>query len=140
MPDRHLWYRHAQKTITLTGASGLGAVGTVPVFTITGRVMVTATSIFCTTDLTEAGATAAITFGVAASTGLFVASPTGGATDIDAGKFWLSTAPGAGISTTLTNKFISENPILTVATQNVTGGVLVFDMFYVPLTDGAKLV
>ncbi len=140
MPDRHLWTRHSTKTITFDGTAGNGAVGTVTVFTITGRVIVTHWTVFCTDSLTEAGATASMSYGTAANTTLLTADATGGPTAIDVGEFWVDASPLAveTLSATM-QKAISEDTILTIGTQNVTGGTLVFDVLYIPLTDGARL-
>ena len=73
MPDRHLWTRHSTKTITFTCAAAAGAVGTVAVFTVTGRGLVHYTSVFCTTLLTESGVTATISYGTAGDVDAFIA-------------------------------------------------------------------
>lgn len=139
---------HVRKTITFTGAAGAGAVGTVTVFTITGRVWVQSLSAFCTTDLTEAGATATIECGHAGDTDAFIAQTT--ATAIDTNEWWNGTTPAsggytqpdsltAGYQTTARNKLLSANVILTIGTQNVTAGVIIFDAWYKPITDDGSL-
>lgn len=148
MPDRHLWIRHASKQITFAGGTGTGAAGTVTVFTLTGRVYIHQMTAFCVTDLAVSGA-ATMTFGVAADTDAFGASITASAWD--AGEWWTaSTGLGAGAATysaaagsdataSMLNKAVSTNPILTISTADITGGVIVVDAFYTPLTDGARL-
>src|SRR3989304_3840546 len=49
----------ASKTIAFTGAANLGAIGNVPLFTVTGEVVVEKLVPFCTEDL--AGATGTLT-------------------------------------------------------------------------------
>ena len=148
MPDRHLWTRHSTKTITFAGGTGTGAAGTVAVFTITGRVLVHWTSVFCTTLLTESGATATISYGTAGDVDAFIAATD--AVTIDADEWWTAAAPAAGSKSPLEiltgglvvsqgAKLLSESTIFTVATADVTGGVVVVDHFYTPLTDGARL-
>lgn len=148
MPDRHLWRRHSTKTITFDGTAGGGAAGTeVTVFTITGRVHVCEIGAFCTTDLTTTGA-ATIELGVTADTDAFIAQTV--ATTIDANEWWASATPNAGAATQGQNpnagattaamdKFASTNIVLTIGTADVSTGVIVFDVIYDPLTDGARL-
>lgn len=151
MPDRHLWTRHSTKTITFTGAAGLGEVdapSTVNVFTITGRVLVHAVTQFCTDDLVSAGG-GTLVYGVTGDTDAFIGTTT--ATDIDANEWWQAASPPAADAATLGDsvtggnttsqrlKAISGNMFLTVGTADITGGVIVFDVIYTPLTDGARL-
>ena len=88
----------ARKTITFTGAANLGAIGAVPLFTLTGQAIIDRIVARCTTDL--AGATATLALGVTGSTSLLIGATT--ATGIDNGMFWLSTSPTAnGLATAL---------------------------------------
>src|SRR3990167_10262985 len=80
-------------TVTFTGAANLGEVGAVPLFTVTGEVLIERIVPFCTVNLTEAAPTATLALGVTGSTGLFIAATT--ATDIDANTFWVDTGPDA---------------------------------------------
>ena len=140
---RELEWKTAFATITFTGATGLGAVGTVLVFTVTGVVITDRIFPFCTVDLTEAAATATIALGIPASTAGIIAATT--ATAIDVNEFWLSTTPAtavdqaaAGITRTW---FLADTTInCTVATQNVNGGTLEFWLRYMPLSVGATVV
>lgn len=149
MPDRHLWTRHSQKTITFTGAAGGGAAGTVTVFTLTGRVIVHYVTAYCTADLTTTGA-ATIEFGVTADTDTFIVQTVATAIDVD--EWWGDATPAAGsvvvsipastvdgIGSAQSFKTLSTNPLLTIGTADVNGGSIVFDIFYTPLTDGARL-
>ena len=131
----------ARKTITFTGAAGLGAVGAVPLFTTTGQVFIERLVPFCTTLLTEAGATATLALGVTGSTSLFIAATT--AVDIDANEFWVDTAPdaaGVALPAALIAIAINANIIGTVAAQNVNSGVIDFTVYWRPLSSGATLV
>lgn len=87
--------RRATKTVTFTGATGLGEVGSVPLFTVTGEVIVERIVPFCSTSLTVTGGvgTASMQLGVTGATNLFVA--TTDPTAIDAGEFWVDATPDA---------------------------------------------
>lgn len=130
--------RAPDKTITFTGAAGAGAVGAVTVYTITGRVaIIFFPPPFCTTGLTEAGATATVALGTASATGGVLTAAN--AVDIDTNEWWTDPI-SAGIASTFGEKPLSENLIITVGAQNVNGGVLVFQgIYYIPLTSGAGL-
>ena len=127
------------KTITFDGTANLGAVGAVPIYTITGQVQVVTFVPYCTVNLGEAAPTATIALGVTGATTLFIAATT--ATDIDAGEFWIDTTPDAnGIAVPVEEKdiAITSNIIGTVAAQAVNAGAIRFDIAYFPLsTDGA---
>lgn len=145
MPDRHLWQRHTSKAVTFANAAGQGAQGTVTVFTITGRVWVHLISAHCTTDLT--GTNAVVELGTAADADAFIAQTT--ATGIDAGEWWTGATAVAGVDGPLKptdssvpsqmDMLLAQNVIVTVTTADLTAGVIVFDVIYTPLTDGARL-
>ena len=133
--------QRAIKTITFTGGAGLGAVGNVPLFTVTGSVRILSILPRCTTDL--AGATATLALGVTSNTALFIAATT--ATDIDAGEIWVDTAPDAnGVALPAALKDIAINDddeiVGTVAVAAITGGVLEIVVEYVPASSGASVV
>jgi hypothetical protein len=136
----HIQAVQVRKTLTLDGAAGTGAQGAVPLFTVTGRVEVLTLVPYCSTN--GAGASATIALGVTGSTSLFLGTTT--VTDIDAGKFWLDTSPaevgGFAIPAALKNIAILANIIATVATADATGGVIEFNLWYRPLSDGAMVV
>lgn len=123
------------KTITFDGAAGNGAVGTVPVGTVTGSVLITQAAIRCKTDL--AGATATVALGTAANTTGLVTTTTG--TDIDSGEFWQDATPEAGISPAIVDKAVTGNLIITVGTAAVTAGVLEIVIYYLPLSDDGNI-
>ena len=128
-----------RKTITFTGAANLGAVGAVPLFTITGKVIVLSISGLCTVNLTEAAPTATLALGVTGSTSLFIAATT--ATGIDVDEFWVSTTPtaaGIALPAACQNIVISADIIGTVAAQAVNAGAIDMTVWYRPITtDGA---
>lgn len=128
-----------RKTVTFTGAAGLGAAGAVSLFTVTGRVQVLAIVPYCSTNLTETGGTATLALGVTGSTALFIAAT--GATGIDAGEFWVDTTPdaaGVAIPAACKDIAIAADIIATVADATINAGVIDFDVWYRPLSaDGA---
>lgn len=132
--------QRTSKSVTFTGASGLGAVGTVTYFNVTGEVLIERIVPYCSVDLTEAGATATCILGVTGSTSLFIGSTN--ATTIDAGEFWVSTTPtanGIALPATMQNIVITDNVILTVGAQNVNGGALRIDVIWRPLSSDGLL-
>lgn len=130
-----------RSTITFTGAAGAGAIGIVTVFTITGRIWLKHLSVFCTASLTESAPTSDISLGTASVANNLITSATGGVTAIDAGLFWAGATPLALIQeTALTvDVLVSENIILTVSGADVTGGVLIIDAWYEPISDNGRL-
>ena len=134
--------RHVRKTVTFTGAASAGQAATnVSVFDITGRVFIHRFEIFCTTSLTEGGATAQVSFGTGNISTKFV-----GATDsvnIDVNEWWVDTSPTVDAETLtggMLNQVVSVNIILRNTTQDTDGGVLVIDAYYEPSTDDGALV
>ena len=129
------------KTITFTGAAGAGEVGTVSVFTISGGIIVVEEIAGrVTTNLT--GATATVALGVTGQTSLFIGATTATGL-VTTAALWASTAPTAGgiaLPAATKQELIDANVIITVATANVTGGVLEIDVVWRPLTAGATLV
>jgi len=141
---------HVRKTVTFTGAAGLGvSPGTVALFTLTGRVEVRRVSAFCTTLLAVTG-TPALTMGTAIDVDAFIALTT--ATDIDANEWWTAATPATGsksplevftggLVTSQASKLLNESIILDLTTAtSVDSGVIVFDVWYRPVTDNGRLV
>ena len=129
----------ATKTITFTGAASLGAVGAVPIFTLSGQVLVTRITGFVLTDL--AGATATLALGVTGSTSLFIGATTA-TSMLAAAPIWVSTTPTAtaiALPAGVQNFVIAANIIGTVATAAVSSGVLRIDVEYIPLSAGGSL-
>lgn len=128
--------QRVSKTVTFTGAAGLGAVGNLPLFTLTGQVLLQAVVPFGVTTLV--GAAATIALGVAGSTSLLIAATV--ATTITTGLYWLTTTPiiGLAVPALLTNVAINASIVGTIAVAAITGGVLRVDVLYLPLSaDGA---
>lgn len=131
-----------KKTITFDGGTpnaigdfdGSGNPATV--FTVTGEVML---KVFghCTTLLD--GASATLELGIAGNTAALIAQTT--ATDVDADEIWIDTAPST--VETLPNYSVLVNGtdvILTVATANITSGVIDFYGYYVPISSDGRVV
>lgn len=132
------YLRRAEKTITFTGAAGLGAQGAVPIFTVTGQVIVVALAPFCTVNLV--GASATLSLGVTGATTLFIASTT--AADIDADEFWIDATPDAsGIALPAATKdiAIATNIIGTVGTADITAGAIRFVCYWMPLSSNGNV-
>ncbi len=139
-----------QRTSTWTFVAGTtGAVAAHTVFTITGRVFVDLITAFCTTTLTSGG-TPAITLGSASALAGFLLAPTGGAPGIVANDWWLTAVTPqlvggptsvvtGGTVTSARYKVLAEDIVLDIPVATVTGGVLVFDVWYTPITSGAGL-
>lgn len=129
----------ASKTIAFTGAANLGAIGNVPLFTVTGEVLINAIVAFCTEDL--AGATATLALGVTGATALFIAATTG--TDIDLGEFWVDTVPdpnGVALPAAVKEIVITDNIVGTVATAAISDGTIRWDCYWRPLSSDGLVV
>ncbi len=127
------------KTITFTGAAGLGAIGAVPLFTIVGQVNIKKIAGYVLTNL--AGATATLALGVTGSTALFIAA-TLATNMITTTAIWMTATPTAGglaIPAACKDIDIDANIIGTVAAAAVSAGVLRIDVEYLPLSAGASL-
>ena len=132
----------SSKTLTFTGAANLGANGTTAtLFTVTGEILVVALVPFCTTLLTESGATATIALGVTSSAALFIAATN--SVELDANEFWVDTAPdanGIALPAALKDIAITDNIIVTSAGgTNTNGGVVRFSLYWMPLSDNATV-
>jgi len=137
--------KHGRATLTFNGTT-VGDVGTDVVFTTTGRVRVHMLSAYCTTVL--AGATATLQLGTTGDIDAFIAITT--ATDVAIDEWWTAAVPAAGsksplkvetggLVTSQVDKLVNENIILTVGTAAITSGVVVFDVWYEPITDNGAL-
>jgi hypothetical protein len=127
------------KRITFTGAAGLGATGTIPLFTVTGQALVCVIAA-CSVNL--AGATATHKVGNSGSTARYQAQVT--ATNIIAGDtIDLSGEVSAGTAVGKTPNqlaFNAESIIATIATAGITAGVLDYYCVWFPLSDDALVV
>ena len=131
---------HATKTIAFDGSAGNGAVGDVTVFTITGRVWLLGIMAFCTEDLAEGGATATISLGTASIDSALIAGTT--AVDIDNNEWWATATPTGEldqIEAIQVDVLLSANIVITITSQAVSNGTIIFDAYYIPITSNGAL-
>ena len=135
----------ASKTITFDGTAALGQAATaVPVFTLTGEVLIEYMIAFCTTSLTEAGATAQISLGVVGNVGLFVSA--GQPIDIDQNEFWTAADPtavgGVAVPAAMLDILIANgaNIIADPTTDDTSGGVIEFTALWRPVSSDGLVV
>jgi len=130
---------HVRKTITFADAVGEGRVGTnVTIFTITGRVALHNITAYCTTNCAKNGA-ATMSLGTASAVAAFIAATD--PTAIDADEWWEGTTPAAGVGDAIlsASQPVSEDIAVVPATDDISGGVIVFDGWYDPITDDGAL-
>lgn len=131
-----------RKRITYTGGAGAGQSGSpVPIFTISsGGSAWVSIGAHVATSLT--GATATIALGVTGSTSLFIAATTATGLTTSAANWVDATPDAAGIAVPAALKDIQVDAdiINTIATANVTGGVIDYVLMYVPVTPGTTFV
>ena len=131
----------ASKVVTFAAGVGTGAVGVVPLFTVTGAVAFNLTAI-CTVILaTEAGAT--ISVGTPGAVAGIIGVTTG--VDIDAGDIWFAAAPATVLDTmanALLEFVIGDGADIQadVLVDDINTGVIEFRCFWTPLTVGASVV
>ncbi len=128
--------RHARSTVVFSDTSG-----TVTVFTITGRVNILSLTAFCTDTLVEDGAVASIELGGATDLDAFIVQTN--PSDISVNEWWADANPVGGVKqmdALQIDVMTDENLILTiVGGTDLNSGTLVFDVFYLPLTDNGLL-
>lgn len=124
----------ASKTFTYTGAANLGAVGNVPLFTVTGTVIIENILAVCLTNM--AGATATQALGVTGATALFIAA-TVMTTLTTAAPIWTSTTPATGgqaVPAAMKGTVAAANIVGTVAVAAISAGVIRYDVFWRPVS------
>ncbi len=131
-----------RKTVTFTGASNLGAIGDVDLFTVTGEIMVVALIPKCTSNLVENGSSTLMSLGITTGVALFIAATE--PEDINANYIWTAVAPtlsGIALPAALKDIVVAGdvNDILaTIVGDTITGGVLECTLLWRPVsTDGA---
>ena len=132
--------RHVRFSKTFADSSGNGAVGDVVIFTITGRVWVVGLTAFCTDGLSEGGATATVQLGTPARDGLLIAVVN--AVDIDTNEWWTDGTPVSELDQMDADQvdvLLSANIVVKVTSQAVSGGTVVFDCWYIPVTSNGAL-
>ncbi|MBA4181989.1 MAG: hypothetical protein C0506_15465 [Anaerolinea sp.] len=152
IPSANNQLRHVRKTITFTGGAGAGAVGTVTVFTITGRVLVDTLTIFATTGLTGTGFAVFSVGGAGAASAQSAywvdqCDPNTVATNdwVASGGAVTNSGIAGAVSTNPSNGphsgpvALSSDLQITVIDDTITAGVLVFDCWYKPISDDGAL-
>lgn len=136
--------RAPTKTITFDGSSGLGLVNTnTTIWTITGRVAMT--YLGCYVDTTVAGGVnASLQMGVTGNTAAMKAVTQITAIPLTATYIWDSNGARGydalnTVSLSTPYALLSADVILRTTVATITSGVLVFDCYYLPLTDGGGL-
>ena len=128
------------KDMTFTAVATLGAIGAVPLFTITGQVFVLRTSGYVLTDCVGASGTLAL--GVTGSTSLFIAA-TAVAQLVTTTPNWNTTTTTAGGGLLVAGSkeaLIGADVIATVATTDFSAGKIRFTVIYIPFSTDGKLV
>lgn len=144
-PLQDSWGIPVEKTMTFAGGTtndpgdhdGTGNPATL--FTVTGSVRFRLMAV-CTTII--AGASATIEVGTTKSTANIIAQTT--ATNIDADEIWHDASPDNNVETAAT---IVENVlgggqdiIQTIATANITSGVILYIVRYLPFSKDGKII
>lgn len=130
---------HARKTVTFANSTG-----DVPVFDRTGRVRITHLTAFCTDGIVEDGDVTGIELGTTADRNVLMTTinPSLVATN----EWWVD---GSAVSQSIQmganqiDVLISSNIIITITLGGGTdldSGTIVFDVWYVPVTDDGRLV
>ena len=138
-------FKRASFSITFTGAAGFGlAADVITAFTTTGEVALVYLVPYTVQTLTQNLGTPTLALGVTNSNALFIAATT--ATTLATGEFWTESTGGgtanAGIAlpAALKDIVITSNAILTVGgTNNINGGSLRIDAYYLPLSSDGLL-
>ena len=137
---------HARTTVVFDATHG--PVGNFIIFPLVGRVWLQFFTCWCTADL--AGATATIGVGEAAGDTDAIL-PITTATVVDTGEWFFETSGTAadiatptqslvgGASVSQINKMVGSDITVTIGTADITGGTLIFDAVYFPLTDTGRL-
>ena len=135
-------FKSINKSITFAGGTtnGIGDFnGTgnpFSLFKVTGNVIMKVIGI-CTTTLV--GTSATLEMGITGSTASIIAQTT--ATAIDVGEIWHDATPDSGVelaSVMIENIVANGADIIgTVATADITAGVIEFICLWKPLTDGS---
>jgi len=139
---KHDGYRQVQKIVTLSAATNAngdfnGTGNPSDIFTVTGTVRMQVFGV-CTTTVT--GASATLEVGTSVTTAGLIAQTTG--TDIVATEIWHDATPDASVElwSIATEKIVSADVILTVATADATAGVIAFFCLWKPVSADGNVV
>lgn len=127
-----------QKTKTYDGTSGKGLIGASTLFTVTGMVRV---KLYVRCKTSMAGATATNSIGTTTTTAGLIALTT--MTNLAANENWNDATPDASVEadSTAPIKVVNESIIETVATANISAGVIEYNLLWQPISpDGLVVV
>lgn len=129
------------KTVAFDGTAGKGAIGSVPLFTVTGQVLIVAIVPFCTEE-TVATTGATISLGVTGDLVLFIGATN--ETNFYINSFWVQTTGaienGLALPAALKDVIITKNLVANVLVANITDGTIRFDLFWIPLSSDGSVV
>lgn len=128
--------KHLVKTVTFTGAAGAGAVGNIVIGTVTGRILITHLSAYCSTTVVTTSA-GELELGVSGNTAALIAQ-IADAGDLLAKEFWNDATPTeVDAASPIVDKVVASDILLKITTSPMTAGVIEFAMLWHPLsTDG----
>ncbi len=123
------------KTQTFVNSPG----GTITLFTVTGRVVVKIIAT-CTQDV-ESAAAGVLEVGVASDVDAII--PTTLSTDLETGEIWHDATPDSDIEPLSTSReyiIVNGANIITTLSAQIDSGVIVFECFYIPLSDDGNVI
>lgn len=132
--------RRVFKDFTFTAVAGSGAIGSVPLFTITGQCLVVRTAAYVLT--TCVGASGTLAYGVVGSTSLFIAATAVAqlATTTPNWNTTTTTAGGGVLVAGCKELLIDSNITAQVATTDFSAGKIRFVVEYTPFSSDGLLV
>lgn len=137
LPSRAI--NHFVKTVTFTGATGLGlADEAIAIASVTGRVFILQLGAYCTTTLVG-GAASGLSLGTAGDVDAIIAGTT--PTALLANEIWNDATPGPQTHSdnTITDLIVGSNLQMYNATTNVTAGVIEFSVLWLPASINGNL-
>lgn len=129
--------RRARATLVATGGAPWADGVAETIFAITGRVLIAYLTAFCTESLVGAGT---MVLGTSSQTAGLIASTV--PNNLDVNEWWNDAGPAEGmeqIIATAIDAVCSEDIELLPGGANVTDGTIVFDVWYLPITDNGAL-
>ena len=125
-----------RKVVEFETDTPVGAIGEIDLFTVTGGVLTLVLAV-CTENLASGGT---VEVGTTANPATIIAQTAGA--NIDIGEIWVDATPNVlECWTTAFGCMIGDGAdiVLTVRTDPVTDGTLVFTCFWTPLTDDGNV-
>ncbi len=133
------------KAFTAAGTSLTTALSPVSAFTVTGAVMLRIFGVTGATPLASTSNTGTLAVGISGSTTIYLGTTTADGTNFTAGAVWIDTSPTlkseAFVAANLVWHLVSSSTIIvTVATNNMTAGILTLYCEWRPVSSGATVV